>query len=348
MSSPYDESTGLKSYTRSNRNGSWWSRWSLKRKLLLIGLPLILIIGLAVGLGVGLSRGSSDNGDNGGDNGGETQPSFPPNATNPANATYWKPENGTSWQIVLLYGLNDTSPDVDVYDIDLFDNNRTVVDNLHADGRKVICYFSAGSYENWRPDKSKFKSSDLGKTLDGWPNERWLDINSQNVKDIMVSRIKMAKEMDCDGVDPDNVDGYDNDNGLGLTSNDSAKFMEFLADEAHSRNMSIGLKNAGAIVERLLPLMQWSVNEQCVQYDECDTFQPFIDNFKPVFHIEYPDEAPAVSAKISKSICDSEQARGFSTVIKEMGLTNWLEECPNDWDAETGDNSDYSKDSHSN
>ena len=326
MSTPYDDHA-LKSYSHSNRGGNWWSRWSLKRKLLIGGLILLVIIAIAVGLGVGLSRrdSGSDEGGSGGDNGG----SLPPNATNPANSTYWKPQKGTSWQIVLLYALNDTSPDVEVYDIDLFDNNKTVVDRLHNDGRKVICYFSAGSYENWRPDKEKFNSNDLGKTLDGWPNERWLDIKSDNVRKIMVSRIQMAKDMNCDGVDPDNVDGYDNDNGLDLTSENSADFMNFLADEAHKRNMSIGLKNAGDIIEQVLPNMQWSVNEQCVQYDECDTFQPFIDNLKPVFHIEYPDDAPSVKVEQKNSICNSEQARGFSTVIKELSLNNWLEECPN-------------------
>jgi endo-alpha-1,4-polygalactosaminidase (GH114 family) len=338
MSSPSDEHA-LKPYP--HQRGGFLSRWSLKRKLLVGGTILLVLIAIAVGLGVGLTR-NSGGGDNGGNNGGDNNGggSFPPNATNPVNATYWKPENGTSWQIVLQYGLNDTSYDVDVYDIDLFDNNATVVNGLHNEGRKVLCYFSAGSYENWRPDKSQFHSSDLGKTLDGWPNERWLNINSTNVRNIMLERMDMAKSMGCDGVDPDNVDGYDNDNGLGLTSNDSINYMNFLADEAHKRNMSIGLKNAGEIVESVLPKMQWSVNEQCVQYDECDTFMPFIDNFKPVFHIEYPNSAPNTNTVEKNKICDANQAQGFSTVIKQMALTNWVEECPNDWDAETGDYGD--------
>ena len=35
-------------------------------------------------------------------------------------------------------------------------------------GLKPICYISAGSAENWRPDFKNFSSAALGKPLDGW------------------------------------------------------------------------------------------------------------------------------------------------------------------------------------
>lgn len=72
----------------------------------------------------------------------------------------------------------------------------------------MLCYFSAGSYENWRPDAAQFTQSDLGLDLDGWAGEKWLNTNSENVRRIMKDRIDLAKEKGCDGVDPDNVDGY--------------------------------------------------------------------------------------------------------------------------------------------
>ncbi|MFQ5739279.1 MAG: endo alpha-1,4 polygalactosaminidase [Acidobacteriota bacterium] len=40
--------------------------------------------------------------------------------------------------------------------------------SLHAQGRKVICYISAGSWESWRPDAGQFPSYLLGKPLSGW------------------------------------------------------------------------------------------------------------------------------------------------------------------------------------
>lgn len=64
------------------------------------------------------------------------------------------------------------------------------------------------------------------------------------------------------GIDPDNVDGFDgHDTGFPLTANTAVEYMTFLASEAHSRNMSIGLKNAGSIVSRTLNMMQWEINE---------------------------------------------------------------------------------------
>ena len=126
------------------------------------------------------------------------------------------PKPGVSWQWQLS-GKLDTTVDVQMYDIDLFTNSAAVMQSLHAAGRIVVCYFSAGSYEPDRPDSTQLAQTGLGKVLDGWPDEKWLDIRSTAVRDIMKARLDLAASKGCDGVEPDNVDGYDNDNGLGLT-----------------------------------------------------------------------------------------------------------------------------------
>ncbi|KAI9733676.1 MAG: hypothetical protein M1834_003278 [Cirrosporium novae-zelandiae] len=306
-----------------NSKSTWWSRRPTWQKIAGCVLLIVIIAALTIGLGIGLTRGSSSGNDNEG--GSTTSPTS--GNTTAVNGTFWKPEVKATWQIELLYPLNDTDVDATVWDIDLFINNASIIDQLHSQNRKVICYFSAGSYENWRPDKDKFKKSDLGKTLDGWANEKWLDINSNNVRNIMLDRLDLAVSKNCDGVDPDNVDGYDNSNGLGLTEDDSINYMKFLANGAHSRNMSIGLKNAGDIIPDVINWMQWSVNEQCIQYDECDTYDPFIQQNKPVFHIEYPSSAPHITVSQKNNVCGSSQATNFSTVIKNMDLDNWVTEC---------------------
>lgn len=190
-----------------------WKSWSAKKKALLLTSVLIFIIALGVGLGVGLGLGlhnddDDDDSDNNENEGGDD------NTDN--NTNIWQPAVGTSWQIVLRYALNDTSVDADVYDIDLYDNKKSVLDELHSDGRKVICYFSAGTYEDWREDAAQFPRDTLGDDLPDWDGERWVDIRSSRVRDIMSARLDLAAEKGCDGVDPDNVDGYDNENGLGL------------------------------------------------------------------------------------------------------------------------------------
>jgi hypothetical protein len=103
--------------------------------------------------------------------------------------------------------------------------------------------------------------------------------------------------------------------------------MTFLATEAASYNMSTGLKNAAAIIPAVLPLVAFSVNEQCAQYAECASFHPFIEAGKPVFHIEYPDGAPKVSDTKKSELCSADGAGGFSTVIKKMNLDGWVEYC---------------------
>ncbi|KAJ5856140.1 uncharacterized protein N7529_010084 [Penicillium soppii] len=206
------------------------------------------------------------------------------------DAAIWQPAAGVKWQIQLIDAVEDTTVDADIWDIDLFDNTAETITTLKNKGHKVICYFSAGTYEDWRSDISKFNSADFGSNLDDWPGERWLNIKSDTVRSIMSARLDMAKEKGCDGVDPDNIDAYGNSNGLGLTEADSIDYLTFLASESHSRGMSIGLKNGGDIIGSVIDKMQWSVNEQCAEYNECDVYAAFTKVNKPVFHIEYSDE----------------------------------------------------------
>ncbi|MFQ5555921.1 MAG: endo alpha-1,4 polygalactosaminidase [Acidimicrobiales bacterium] len=58
----------------------------------------------------------------------------------------------------------------------LFDAPPDLVVEIQERGRHVICYFSAGSWERWRDDADRFAARALGDTLDGWDDERWLDV----------------------------------------------------------------------------------------------------------------------------------------------------------------------------
>lgn len=175
-------------------------------KLVITAVVIITVICLAIGLGVGLTVGTSD----------ESNDPEPSSTSSPAPAptAIWKPTVGSSWQIMLKNppALDDSAssvtPDVEVYDIDLFDSDQILIDTLRRLKKKVICYFSAGSFEDWRPDKNDFKPEDLGNDMDGWPGEKWLDVKSDNVRKIMVARIQMAADKRCDAIDPDNTDGY--------------------------------------------------------------------------------------------------------------------------------------------
>ncbi|HZZ00980.1 MAG TPA: endo alpha-1,4 polygalactosaminidase, partial [Candidatus Baltobacteraceae bacterium] len=68
----------------------------------------------------------------------------------------------------------------------------------------------AGTWEKWRPDASQFPKSVLGLPDGGWPGERWLDIRQTSVLEPIVNkRLQLCKSKNFDGVDPDNLDGYE-------------------------------------------------------------------------------------------------------------------------------------------
>lgn len=236
---------------------------------------------------------------------------FLPVVTRPGT-TVWQPAPGTSWQWQLS-GPIDTSYDVDMYDIDLFDVPQSVMDELHNDGRIVICYFSAGSYEEWRLDAGEFPNEVLGNPLDGWPGERWLDIRRLDLlAPIMTAWLDLAVQKGCEGVEPDNVDGYNNDSGFPLTAEDQLTYNTWLAAEAHQRGLSIGLKNDLDQIPELLPYFDWALNEQCFHYDECELLLPFVDAGKAVFGVEYEGD-PAV-------FCPQANAYNFDWLLKDIDL----------------------------
>jgi hypothetical protein len=234
--------------------------------------------------------------------------------------THWQPPPGTSWQWQLS-GTVDTSVDVQVYDIDLFDNSATVIAGLKAQGRKVVCYLSAGTFENWRPDASSFPAAVIGAPVQGWPGENWLDTRAQSVRDILAKRMDLAVQKGCDGIEPDNVDGYSNSPGFPLTYQTQLDFNGFLATSAHARNLAVALKNDLDQVNDLVAQFDFALNEQCFQYSECALLQPFITAHKAVFEVEYG------AASLATTICPQANADNFDTLIKNMNLDAWRVAC---------------------
>jgi len=224
----------------------------------------------------------------------------------------WQPGPGTTWQWQLQGDTIDVSFNVEMYDIDLFDVPQATIDQLHADSRIVICYLSAGSYENFRPDKGEFPEELLGNTLSGFDDERWLDINNPNLRPIMQRRLDLAVSKACDGVEPDNVDGYTQNTGFSISASDQLVYNRWLASEAHERGLSIGLKNDLDQVNELVDDFDWALNEQCFQYNECELLKPFVDQNKAVFGVEYMGDP--------SDFCPPLTEMGFSWLMKEEEL----------------------------
>ncbi|KAF2435108.1 hypothetical protein EJ08DRAFT_570817, partial [Tothia fuscella] len=128
-----------------------------------------------------------------------------------ASKSLWQPTFGSKRQIVLNYVVDVNKvfrDDVGIFDVDLFDTPKETIQSLHEKGKKKICYFSAGTSEDWREDFSLFKPNDSLSDMEDWIGERWLDVTKPSVFDIMKKRIALAHEKGCDATDPDHMDGY--------------------------------------------------------------------------------------------------------------------------------------------
>jgi len=222
------------------------------------------------------------------------------------------------WQ---LQGDLDTSYDVDMYDIDLFNTKEDTINELRSKGKQVICYFSAGSYEDYRPDSDKFLEDDKGDELDGWDGEYWLDIRSANVRSIMQDRLDLAVDKNCSGVEPDNVDGYSNSNGLDLTYEDQLDYNKFIATEAKKRGLKVMLKNDLDQIKDLVTYYDYALNEQCHAYNECEYLTPFTDAGKPVFNAEYDDKY-VNDEDARAALCKDATANDIRTLVLPQALDN--------------------------
>jgi hypothetical protein len=245
------------------------------------------------------------------------------------------PDAGPRWAPTprdrFLYQLGDPRPDVaacavpaaggpcvrptvwvfDLYASDGRTPNRAGVEAVHAAGGHAVCYVSGGSLEKGRPDAAAFPGSVVGKVLDGWPDERWLDVAQLGVLvPLMRARAEKCQAAGFDALEWDNVDGYANDNGLGITPAAQLTYNRALARVAHELGLSVALKNDLEQIPSLVADFDFAVNEQCAQYNECASLDPFTRAGKAVVQLEY-EGSPA-------TFCAAANAAGRAAA--KMGL----------------------------
>ncbi|MDG9701376.1 endo alpha-1,4 polygalactosaminidase [Streptomyces sp. DH37] len=236
----------------------------------------------------------------------------------PPDGARWRPEPGTTWQWQ-LQGRVDPDVDAEVYDIDGFENGAATVAALHTRGRRVICYLNAGAWEDFRPDRDAYPPSVLGRG-NGWPGERWVDIRRLDVlRPILAARVDMCARKGFDAVEPDLLDGYRNDTGFPLTAAHQLAFNRTVAELAHRRGLSVGLKNDLDQIPELVDDFDFAVNEECAEFGECARLSPFTERGKAVLHAEY--------ALSTGEFCDTSRRLRLSSIRKRPALDAWLRTC---------------------
>jgi len=233
----------------------------------------------------------------------------------------WTPPVHSAFQIQLSDYPPDLDAHADIFELDLFEVTRDDIRYLHDQGKKVICYFNAGAWEEFRPDAGDFPPSVIGNLYIGWPGEKWLDISRyEDFSGLMISRINLAAEKGCDGIDPDNVNAYQHKSGFDITAQDQFIYNRWLADQAHAHGLTIGLKNNGGQVKDLVNHFDFAVLEDCSIFNECNLFLPFIEQSKAVFQIEYTDHYESLA-----SLCKGDRISDFNILLKNRSLDAFVQ-----------------------
>jgi hypothetical protein len=233
----------------------------------------------------------------------------------------WRPGANELFQIQLS-GPLDLSVDASIYELDGEETPITAIDALRSKwGGHFFCYIDAGTWENYRSDAGAFPASVMGWVPADWPDERWLDIRQIDMlAPILRARMDVCKAKGFDGVDFDNVDGYANPTGFTLTGPDQLRFNRWLAAEAHQRGLLVLLKNDGEQAADLVADFDGAVVEQCVEFQECGLYKPFVDAGKAVLDIEY--NVP------QKDFCAARVVFGIDTILKHESLDAYRLGCP--------------------
>lgn len=227
----------------------------------------------------------------------------------------WKPTPGLSWNYVLGDDKFELSKEkATVIDVD-YNKSASEIKKYHDAGKKVICYFSGGTVEDWRDDYKEFEkvSGLIQNEYDDWPGEYWLDIRKSGLRPILKKRMKVAIEKNCDGIEVDNLDGYSvNKNHWDIKESDVVDFAKWLGNTAHELGISIGLKNIPGLIGKLESYFDFAINESCIEHSECGLYKPFLNNNKAVFGITYGD----FNSKLN-SLCKNLNGLNISMIVKK-------------------------------
>lgn len=202
-----------------------------------------------------------------------------------SNISYPSELTSFYWQ---LQGVIPTDRLEDVYDIDGFDNAKSVFDALKNNGKYVIAYFSAGTFESWRDDAGDYPSAIKGNDVDGWAGEKWVDVREVAIlQSIMEARADIAVAKGAHAIEWDNLDIWQQSSGFPITQADTQVWLQMLADITHSRGLAAIFKNTPDLAVWASTRFDGCIAEEAYQWDEIATYMPWRNAGKPVWAIEY-------------------------------------------------------------
>lgn len=215
--------------------------------------------------------------------------------SNPGPEPQKSPLFGLSSFRIQLSEQLDLSSQASLYVLDANSPTDADLAALRAQGSLVACYFSAGSFEPWRPDAAEFSESVLGNSLSNYPDERWLDITSEEVMLLMEGRIDAAAQRGCDAVYPSVVRPTGGeDSGFDLSLDSFHRYEERLADLARERGLT-SLYAGGSTYDAGASPYDGALVFGCVAGESCESWAEYAQG-KGVYSVEFgAEDAPEAS-----------------------------------------------------
>lgn len=225
--------------------------------------------------------------------------------------------------------------------------------SLKAAGAVVICHVGTGAMRLDDPDAMKFPGyaasppnrpdpiaggSSIGwSTTDGDAMERFVDFRNPTAAAVLLRRVKLAKEIGCDG-----ILAYRNDGSLfGSTATfkngftdispaDETAWIVKVAKQGHDLMISVGGRDthtSGGLTE-IVDDYDWIVAEQCAEDNNCDLARPFLEAHRAVFGLDY-NLTRAGTAQSITTVCLDWVNGQIDGVLKSAALDSTVREvCP--------------------
>jgi hypothetical protein len=133
----------------------------------------------------------------------------------------------------------------------------------------------------------------------------------------MSARFRICARKHFDAVEPDNIDGYENDTGFHITAREQLRYDEWVANEVHSLGLAVLQKNDPEQARALEPYFDGVLDEQCNQYQECSSFKPYLTVGKPVLNAEY-------RRSLYPGFCSADERLGIMGALYDLALDGRL------------------------
>lgn len=228
-------------------------------------------------------------------------------------------EQDVAWQYQLV-GDVDPAIDAELFVIDLFDVEPALLVDLHARGKVVVAYLSAGTFEPFRQDAAEFPDAALGNALSAYPDEAWLDVRDPTVRALMAARLTLARDKGFDGVLLTNLTAYLSDSGFALGASEQDAYTTWLAAETQGRKLRAGMSGDFERSAELAPHFDFAIHFGCIARADCAELAPLASLGKPVFDVETEGDAAEVCALAAE--------QGVNVLLKPSGFGAYREGCP--------------------